>query len=191
MFIGYAMGKLYGPGVEAQERRKKLLYMGTAMIALFVVLRLINGYGDPIHWTKQSNTVQSFLSFMNVHKYPPSIMYACITLGPGLIFLSISENWTGKLSSIITVYGSVPFFYYILHIYLNHLFEVIAFFLSGYGAKDIITPNFPFLFRPPQFGFNLWIVYGLWILLIVVLYPLCKWYSRYKQTHTQWWLKYI
>ncbi len=191
MFIGYAMGKLYGPGVEAQERRRKLLYMGTAMIALFVVLRLINGYGDPIHWTKQSSAVKSFLSFMNVHKYPPSIMYACITLGPGLIFLSISENWTGKLSSIITVYGSVPFFYYILHIYLNHLFEVIAFFLSGYGARDIITPNFLFLFRPPQFGFSLWVVYGMWILLIVVLYPLCKWYSRYKQTHTQWWLKYI
>lgn len=191
MFLGYAMGKLYQPDVLPAVRKKKLLLIGSAMIMVFVVLRLINEYGDPFHWSTQRNTLSSFLSFMNVHKYPPSIMYACITIGPGILFLAISEEWTGKLSSIIRVYGSVPFFYYIAHIYLNHLFEVIAFFLSGYGAKDIVTPNFPFLFRPPQFGFDLWAVYCIWAFLIVVLYPLCKWYSQYKKTHSQWWLRYL
>jgi uncharacterized membrane protein len=185
------MGKLFQPHILPAERKKKLVLIGSAMIMIFVVLRSINEYGDPIHWSTQRSTLSSFLSFMNVHKYPPSIMYACITLGPGILFLAISEEWTGKLSSIIRVYGSVPFFYYIAHIYLNHFFEVIAFFLSGYGAKDIVTPNFPFLFRPPQFGFDLWAVYCMWILLIVVLYPLCKWYSHYKKTHSQWWLRYL
>ena len=191
MFLGYAMGKLYQPEVVAAERKKKLLLIGSGLILVFIVLRMINEYGDPVHWSTQRNTLSSFLSFMNVHKYPPSIMYACITLGPGILFLSVSEEWAGKLSSIIRVYGSVPFFYYIVHIYLNHLIEVFAFFLSGYGAKDIVTPNFPFLFRPPQFGFDLWVVYCIWVLLIVVLYPLCKRYSAYKRTHSQWWLRYL
>jgi hypothetical protein len=90
----------------------------------------------------------------------------------------------------VKVFGRVPFFYYVLHLYLIHTLTVIVFFATGYGTKDIVGPG-PFLFRPATFGFDLWVVYVVWIAVILILYPLCKWYNKYKSEHTQWWLSYM
>jgi uncharacterized membrane protein len=190
MFMGYCAGKLFAPTVDSAKRQKTLLLIGTGLIVLFVVLRLLNGYGNPLPWTTQRNGVATFLSFMNIHKYPPSLMYASITLGPAFIVLALLEHVQNRFTEFAKVFGRVPFFYYVLHIYLIHALTVVAFYITGYGAKDIVGQT-PFLFRPLTFGYDLWAVYLVWIGVILALYPLCRWYDRYKSTHTQWWLSYL
>src|SRR5205809_328711 len=106
-------------------------------------------------------------------------------IGGGLIMLSILEGTQNKLTQFFRVYGRVPLFYYILHFYLLHLLVVIFFFAQGYSTDKIVTPNVPFLFRPPDFGFPLWGVYLVWLFVFLSLYPLCKWYDKYKTAHSK------
>jgi uncharacterized membrane protein len=190
MFMGYSAGKLFEATVDSAKRQKALLIIGSALIALFVVLRLINEYGNPFPYTEQKDGLATFFAFMNVQKYPPSLMYASITLGPALIFLALIENAQNRFTEFAKVFGRVPFFYYVLHLYLIHTLTVIAFFIAGYGTKDIVGQT-PFLFRPVTFGYDLWVVYLVWIVVILALYPLCRWYNKYKATHSQWWLSYL
>jgi uncharacterized membrane protein len=190
MFMGYCAGKLFAPTVDTYKRQKALVGLGLGLIVLFVALRLLNAYGNPLPWTPQKTGMATFLSFMNVHKYPPSLMYTCITLGPALIALALLENVQNRFADFVKVFGRVPFFYYVLHLYLIHILTVIAFYVSGYGAKDIISPS-PFFFRPIQFGYSLGVVYLIWAIVVLILYPLCRWYNKYKSTHKQWWLSYL
>ena len=192
MLLGYCFGKLYEQSIDPARRRKKLIQMGLGLILVFIILRFINIYGDPVAWTTQSRgAVYTFLSFINVNKYPPSLLYLCITIGPGMLFLAFIENVQNRFTVIMNIYGRVPMFYYILHFYLIHILVVIVFYLQGFGSKDIVTPNVPFLFRPPAFGFNLWGVYAVWVFVVIALYPLCKKYNAYKSTHQKWWLSYL
>ncbi|MGZ5135069.1 MAG: DUF1624 domain-containing protein [Flavitalea sp.] len=191
MILGYTFGKLYEPVMNPLTRKKMLLGIGTGLILLFVIVRALNGYGDPAKWSVQSSPLYTFLSFMKVSKYPPSMLYISITIGISLIMLVALENVQNRFTSWMTVYGRVPFFYYIIHIYLIHALCVIAFFLSGYGADKIVSPQTPFLFRPPEFGYPIAIVYGIWLLVVILLYPICRSYNRYKSNHHQWWLKYL
>ncbi|HTS43921.1 MAG TPA: heparan-alpha-glucosaminide N-acetyltransferase domain-containing protein [Puia sp.] len=191
MIMGYCMGKIFSPSFSSAQRRKILLYLGSGLILFFILIRWVNRYGDPVPWSVQSDSVRTFLSFIKVNKYPPSLMYTAMTLGPALIFLALTENTQNRITSIFSVYGRVPFFYYVIHFYIIHLLSMAGFFLTGCGTKDIVTPNFPFFFRPPQFGFQLWVVYVVWIFVVLILYPVCRWYDRYKSTHRQWWLSYL
>jgi len=191
MFLGFVFGKLYTPSFDAQKRKKILRYTGFGVLALFLALRIINKYGDPNPWGVQRDGVYTFLSFLNVSKYPPSLLYSCMTIGTSLVILSFIENIQNKFTDILIIYGNVPFFYYVLHFYLIRTFDVILFFASGYHANQIITPNSPFLFRPADMGFNLFGVYLVWLLVIVILYFPCRWFSKYKKTHHQWWLSYL
>jgi len=188
MLLGYCMGKLFEPTVNVLWRRKMLIYAGSALIIFFILVRWINSYGDPVPWTKQHNNFFTFLSFLNVNKYPPSLMYISITIGPALVFLGLAENVKTKLSSIITIYGRVPFFYYVVHFFLIHTLSFIAMLLSGLSAKEIWVTHFPFR---PAFGYDLWVVYLVWILVILIMYPLCKRYNQFKNTHHYWWLSYL
>jgi len=190
MFMGYCAGKLFAPTVDTLKRQKALLIIGTGLIALFVVLRLLNRYGNPLPWAPQQNGLATFLAFMNINKYPPSLMYACITLGPSIIMLALLEHVQNRFTEFVKVFGRVPFFYYVLHLYLIHILTVIAFYISGYGSKDIAGQS-PFFFRPLTFGYDLGVVYLVWAVVILLLYPLCRWYNKYKSTHTQWWLSYL
>jgi hypothetical protein len=167
------------------------LNAGVFFIALFIVMRLINAYGDPAPWSKQQDALFTLLSFLNTTKYPPSLMFGCMTIGPGLIFLALTEGAQSGLSKILMVYGRVPFFYYVLHFYIMHTLCVILFFVSGYGTDKIADPNIPFNFRPADFGYDLWIVYLIWFAIIAALYKPCKWFNKYKATHKQWWLSYV
>ncbi|MEI9911660.1 MAG: heparan-alpha-glucosaminide N-acetyltransferase domain-containing protein [Bacteroidota bacterium] len=192
MALGYCFGKIFQPGIDAARRRRSLLFIGSGLVTLFIILRAINHYGDPRHWAGQSRGgVYTFLSFLNTTKYPPSLMYLSMTIGPAILLLAFIENIQNRFSRFFITFGRVPFFFYILHFYLIHILCVIAFFAKGYGTGDIISPQIPFLFRPPQFGFNLWIVYGIWIAVVLLLYPLCKKYDRYKTTQKKWWTSYI
>lgn len=191
MLLGYAVGSFYRSSVDEIKRRKMLLTAGIAVTLLFIILRLINKYGDPVPWSSQKDSLYTLLSFLNTTKYPASLQFLCMTLGPALIILTLIENAKNKFTDILAVYGRVPFFYYVIHFYLIHTICVILFFASGYGAKDIKDPNVPFFFRPFHFGFDLWIVYLIWFFVVAVLYFPCRWFQRYKRTHHQWWLSYV
>jgi len=191
MLLGYSLGKWFEPQADPAVRKKRLLITGACMIALFIVLRIANSYGDPTPRDTSLTGIQAFYSFMNVQKYPPSLMFSCITIGIGLLLLVVFENMNNRATSVLNVYGRVPFFYYVPHFYLIHLLCVVGFFAAGYGINDIRSPNVPFLFRPVDFGYHLWAVYLIWITVVAMLYPLCKWYNNYKSTHNDWWLSYV
>lgn len=191
MLLGYLFGTLYRANRNPQSRQRFLLLSSIAIMSLFLVLRFVNAYGDPQPWSVQKNGVFTFMSFLNVSKYPPSLMYTCLTLSVGLMVLALTENAAGKLAAFFKVYGSVPFFYYVLHFYLIRIITVIVFFAQGFKTSQIITPNAPFLFSPPGMGFNLAITYLFWLGIILILYFPCRWFSNYKKTHRQWWLSYL
>ncbi len=191
MLLGYAFGILYRSSVDAATRKRAILFAGIFLTALFIVLRFINKYGDPAPWLQQKDGVYTFLSFLNTTKYPCSLQYLSMTIGPALILVAFIEHSQNRLGKILATYGRVPFFYYVIHFYFIHIICVIFFFASGYGTKEIIDTNSPFLFRPLHFGFDLWVVYAVWLFVITVLYWPCKWFNQYKRTHHQWWLSYV
>jgi uncharacterized membrane protein len=191
MLLGYVFGSLYKSTYNAAKRKKILIYSGLGLLALFLTLRYFNIYGDPAPWSVQKNMIFTLISFVNTTKYPCSLLYLSMTLGVSLIILAYLEGIKNKLASIILVYGNVPFFYYICHWYLIQVIHIVAFFVLGYKTSQIVTPNFPFLFSPPGFQYSLVVVYGVWLLVIVILYFPCRWFATYKKTHSQWWLSYI
>jgi uncharacterized membrane protein len=193
MMLGYCCGKIF-TYMEAEKRNKILLWMGIGALLFFIAMRAIAIYGDPLAWGRYETEFLTFLSFMDVQKYPPSLLFMCATIGPALIFMALIKNTSGPISKIISVYGRVPFFYYILHFYLLRLIATIVFLSRGHSFAQGIEglPNFPFNFIIPGEGFNLGIVYLIWIAVVVALYPLCKWYDNYKTNHKEkWWLSYL
>ena len=194
MALGYCIGNLYTPSFSAEKRKKMLLVMGNSAIVLFILIRFINVYGDPSHWSHQQTSVYTFLSFIKVTKYPPSLFYALMTLGPALLFLAFTENVNSSVSRIISVYGRVPMFYYILHIFLIHLVTMVAAGLFTDFSWKVWILKEPLWFTQTLkgYGFSLGVVYLVWISIVVAVYPLCKWYDHYKQSHKEkWWLSYL
>jgi uncharacterized membrane protein len=191
MMIGYSIGHWFKKDFPAEKRKKLLLISGFSLIALFVILRATNIYGNPTPFISGDGFTYNLFAFLNTSKYPPSLQYLSMTLGPACILLALMENTHTRFSKIISVYGSVPFFYYILHFYLIHGLLVIVFFATGHTNSQIVDPNLPFFFRPPTFGYGLLTVYAIWLSVIIILYFPCRWFSQYKKTHNQWWLRYV
>jgi uncharacterized membrane protein len=191
MMLGYCLGSWFSSSYDAVKRRKNLVSWGLTAIVAFFMLRFINIYGDLFPWKEQKNTTATIISFFNVTKYPPSLLYCCITIGPGLLALAWLEKiQERKWTSFPVVFGRVPMFYYLLHFLLIHLLCVVAFFATKQPLSKMYGDS-PFGFRPNDFGFSLGWVYLIWAFVIISLYPLCKRYSQYKATHTQWWLSYL
>jgi uncharacterized membrane protein len=189
MLLGYCFGKLYQKGVDASVRKKMLIRIGLGVLGLFFILRFINQYGDPVKWSQQDRgTVFTILSFFNLNKYPPSLLFLCMTIGPGILLLAFIENIQNRFTRIMNIYGRVPMFYYILHFYIIHTLIIIIFYIERHTSKEI--ENF-FFFRPDSLGFPLPGVYAIWLFVVILLYPLCKKYDRYKSTHQQRWLSYL
>ena len=195
MALGYCFGSLYKKGLDAALRKKYLLLIGSIAIALFMLVRGINMYGDRAPWSVQSSLLLTVCSFLNVTKYPPSLMYVLMTLGPALIVLALLEKPLNRLESMIIRIGRVPLFFYILHLFLIHLLAVVAVVLSGRPWTDMISitninaKDSPWL---KGYGFSLAGTYLVWLIVVLLLYPLCKWYDQYKTSYKQkWWLSYI
>jgi uncharacterized membrane protein len=189
ILLGYSFGKLYSRDFTLQTRRRWLLVIGISAVVLFFILRSANIYGDARVWSTQRSVSVTIMSFFNVVKYPPSLLYALITLGPAIIFLYFAENIRGRLANAIIHIGRVPMFYYILHIYLIHLLALGAAQVTGFGWQAMICDLFP---EVTGYGFSLGVVYLIWIAIVLMLYPLCKWYDKYKTAHKeQWWLSYL
>lgn len=191
MILGYAAGRLYLPQIDAVFRKKILRTAGAAAILLFFLIRWINQYGDMHHWLTQKTSVFTLLDFINTSKYPPSLLYILMTIGPALVLLSYVENRADPISRKIVIFGKVPFFYYVLHVFLIHSIAWLAFFATGHSWKDLDFIHFREGSMPSGHGHPLWFVYVAWVAVIVILYYPCRWYSIYKSTHKQWWLSYI
>ncbi len=193
MLVGYAVGKWYTKDFDPQARRQRLLVAGISSLVLFFVLRYINVYGDPAPWSVQKNALFTMMSFINVTKYPVSLIYTLMTLGPILIILSWMENKELKILKPALVFGRVPLFYYILHFYLIHTISLICYMIIADKSLWEVDFHFGSSFGgiPIGFGYSLGWVYFVWISVVVVLYPVCKWYNRYKSTHSYTWLSYL
>lgn len=193
MALGYCFGQLYTPRFDTHRRKRILVIAGVSLIVLFIILRTINLYGDASLWSSQSSPLYTFLSFIRTTKYPPSLLYILMTIGPALLFLAFTERPLGKFGKIVSVYGRVPFFYYILHIYIIHLLAMVAAEFSHNDWTDMIV-SFWVNFDPQLqgYGFELWVTYVIWIVLVIGLYPLCRWFDRYKTNHRdKKWLSYL
>ncbi len=187
---GYAFGSLYR--LDEGERRRILLRLGSAITLGFIVIRAINIYGDPSRWSAQSDPVKTALSFLATSKYPPSLLYLMMTLGPAMLFLAWFDGRTrGKLARTFIVYGRVPLFFYLLQWIVTHTLALVAGRIAG-KPTDYLFTNVGFSGPPaPGSGFGLAMVYALWILGVVLLYPICRWYAGVKARRHDWWLSYL
>lgn len=180
-------------GFDTLVRKKLLLYLGIGSILLFFVIRGINIYGDLVPWAVQKNSVYTIISFLNVTKYPPSLDFVLITLGPALLFLYAFERTHNKLTDFAITFGRVPLFYYFLHVLIIHLASMFAIMATGGSYKDRIFNKELFTSgRLAEVGFSLEVVYIAWICVVLILYPVCKWYMKYKlKNKDKWWLSYL
>ena len=187
---GYAFGSVYR--FDEAKRRRLLFRLGGAITLGFIVLRAINLYGDPSRWSVQSSPVMTGLSFLALSKYPPSLLYLMMTLGPGMLFLGwFDARARGAIARIFIVYGRVPLFFYIGQWIIAHTLAILAGRIAG-KPIDYLFVNIGFAPEPaPNSGFGLGTVYALWILGVVLLYPLCRWYAGVKARRQDWWLSYL
>jgi uncharacterized membrane protein len=190
---GYCLGTVFL--WDAARRQRLLMRMGLGLTAGFIVLRAINIYGDPVRWTHQSTTLFTMLSFLNTTKYPPSLAFLLMTLGPALTVTAWLDQLHFSSTNPLIVFGRVPFFYYAAHLLLAHAIAIVMNF-ARYGNKHflwIAPPSMgsPSELFPPDYGYPLWVVYAVWIVALLLLYPACLWFSRLKQRRHDWWLSYL
>lgn len=193
MSLGYCFGPLYDKSFDSFKRKRILNALGLGSILLFFLLIAINAYGDPVKWTSYGYTWKTVMSIFNVSKYPPSLLYLLVTLGGTFFFLANAENLKGKVVNFFSVFGRVPFFYYIMHLYIIHILAMLAAELTGFGWQSmILLKHISKVEALKGYGFNLFTVYLVWILVIALLYPLCKKFDAYKQANREkWWLSYL
>ena len=194
MALGYCCGPWYEARCRPGTRRRGLLLAGLLATGLFVLVRAVNLYGDPAPWSRRESDVFSVLSFLNVTKYPPSLLYTLMTLGPALVGLALAERPLGRLTRWMVTFGRVPLFFYMAHILLIHLAATVAAIATGYRVSDMVLAgsvnDAPAL---TGYGFDLSAVYLVWLGLVIALYPCCRWFAGYKADHqaSRWWLSYL
>jgi uncharacterized membrane protein len=190
--VGYGLGQIYR--WPSPRRRAFLLPLGLAGIAGFVILRAINFFGDPLPWTKQKSAAFTVLSFLNTTKYPPSLLYLLMTLGPALLFLWAVDAGTPRWLRPALTIGKVPLFYYLLHIPLIHLIAIAVCYARYRQAHWMFESpglgRFP-VTAPPGWGYSLPVVYLVWVCVVLALYPLCRWFAGLKQRRSDAWLSYF
>jgi uncharacterized membrane protein len=201
MAVGYVLGALYSKDVN--RRRRWLLIIGSAATLLFVAIRAIDKYGEPQRWAHQKNFLFTILSFVNTTKYPPSLDYLLMTLGPAIIALfffeagreaiaSASHSTGSRIRSFFVTFGGVPLFYYVLQWITAHSIAVVLHAAAGKPVHWLFQTPIDWFSNPPQGnGFNIVVVYLSWIGGVLLLYPLCKWFAGVKARRKDWWLSYL
>ena len=189
---GYGLGQVFT--WPAERRRTFLVKLGAGCIAAFVALRTINGYGDPVKWSEQGSALFTVLSFFNTTKYPPSLLFLLMTLGPALLFLRAVDGWTPGWLRPAMIIGKVPLFYFLMHVLLLHLLAVVASY-AQYGSahwmfESPTLDKFP-ITQPPGWPVPLHVVYLVWIGVVVALYPMCRWFASLKARRSDAWLSYL
>ena len=189
---GFGLGRIYDWAPE--RRRRFLLRAGVLVSAAFVALRGLNLYGDPSRWRHQASTAATMLSFLNTTKYPPSLLFLLMTLGPALLALRAVDVGTPAWLRPALVLGKVPLFYYVLHFPLLHLLAVAVAYARYHDAHGMFESpdlaHYPFS-APPGWGYPLPVVYAIWIAVVMALYPACRWFAGVKQRRRDAWLGYL
>jgi uncharacterized membrane protein len=194
-----AAGFCFGPVLlmERDRRQRTLLILGGTMLLGFVLLRAINVYGDPSPWSAQPSPVFTVLSFLRTTKYPPSLQFLLMTLGPALIALALLDRVQSRWVDSLAVIGQVPMFFYVVHFWAIHVVASVLAWVR-YGSA-----SFAFLFNPlpsmggpatlfpAGFGYPLWVAYIVWIGIVISLYPLCVWFAAFKKRRREWWVSYL
>lgn len=190
--VGFGLGRLYD--WDADRRRAWLMRLGISLSLAFVVIRAINVYGDPSRWRPVASALFTALSFLNTSKYPPSLLFLLMTLGPALLVLRVLDGRTPRALRPVLAFGRVPLFYYVAHFALIHLLAVaVCLALYGSAAWMSASPdiaNYPFT-PPPGWGFPLPVVYLVWAGVVTAMYPLSRWFGALKQRRDDWWLRYV
>lgn len=186
MAAGYAFGPLFK--MEPAVRKSIFIKIGLSSLTIFIILRSFNIYGDPFPWQPQATWWRDVLAIIKCHKYPPSLLYLLMTLGIAILALAALETANNKLTRIFTVYGRVPMFYYVPHIYIIHILQIVIGLLSGFALKQFTSLNF---LPVHGWGYSLPLIYLIWLSVVAVLYFPCRWYMKIKQSRTDWWLSYL
>jgi uncharacterized membrane protein len=188
MAAGYAVGPLLV--TDSRRRRRWLLGLGLGACIAFVTLRAASVYGDPQPWARQSGALASVLSFLDCEKYPPSLLFLLMTLGPAVALLPPLESARGRLAALLVTIGRVPLMYYVAHLFLIHALAIV-FAQVFYGDGSWLIGGNSFMRKPPGYGVGLPATYALWLAVVMMLFPLCRWFADVKQRRSDWWLSYL
>ncbi len=183
MLAGFACGEFFD--LPEEKRSKIFLKLGIAALSLFIAIRFINIYGDPLKWSHQKSALFTLLSFINTTKYPLSLLFTLLFLGIMFLILYISEKIKNRFTEILTVYGKVPLFYFIIHLFIIHSLMFLMLRLQGFGSKDLLFGAFNNGRPKTGGGVDLPVIYLIWLSVVVLLYPVCKWYGSYKSDHKE------
>ena len=187
MLLGYGSAALFEQVPDVRNRR--LLRIGIALAVAFVVLRTLNVYGDPRPWRADAGSLAaSVMSFLATTKYPPSLLYLLMTLGPAALVCAFAERVPGRVREVLVTYGRAPLAFYVVHFGLIHTLSILVGLAQGFAATQFLTH---YRFYPRGFGLNLPGVYLVWIAVVVMLYPLCRWVTALKARRQDWWLSYV
>jgi uncharacterized membrane protein len=193
MAAGYCLGPVLR--WEPARRQRFLLQTGVILSLAFILLRALNIYGDPVRWSARHSSLFTMLSFLNCTKYPPSLLFLLMTLGPAIAAMAWLERKNFSINNPLIVFGRTPFFFFLVHMAVIHAAAIILGFLRyGKTAFLLLPPpsmGGPRQIFPPDYGYGLWVVYAVWIAVIVILYPVCRWYAQLKQRRRDWWLSYL
>lgn len=190
MLLGYSLGRWYRPSVAPENRKRWLIQAGVISILLFVVLRWINVYGDPAPWSTQPTSWYTVLSFLNATKYPVSLLFILMTVGPLLLLLAYLENIQSSALTAIQTIGRVPFFYFVMHFLLIHVAAVVINMINtGKSLSEIdFHASASLGGATAEGGISLAGVYFAWVILLIVMYPLCRWYNRVRSSGKYAWI---
>jgi len=187
MALGFGISEIFEQ--PAARRNTILLRAGAALTAGFLLLRAIVGYGDPNPWQMQpAGMTDTVMDFLNTTKYPPSLDYLLMTLGPAAIVCSFADRMTGAIKRVLVMFGRVPFAFYVAHFFLIHLLSVFLGVIQGFTVHQMMTT---YRFYPKGYGIGLPWVYVVWAVVVFLLYPLCRWVAAVKARRRDWWLSYI
>ena len=197
MALGFVFGALLKR--TPAQRQRIILLIGAGSILSFALLRFSKFYGDPLPWKPQSSSIRTFMSFLDVQKYPPSLLFVLATLGISLCLLAFFDRWQSRESfrtvrSVLSIYGRVPFFYYVLHFTLIHLAAALTTAALGLDWRwwfGLPPTSGVMAGHPPGFGFSLPIVYLVWLAIVALCYFPCRWFARLKQSNRSPLLSYL
>ena len=193
MAAGYCLGPVLR--WEPARRQRFLVRLGIALSIAFVVIRALNRYGEPVPWAVQHSALFTVLSFLNCTKYPPSLDFLLMTLGPALVAMAWLERVRFSDANPLIVFGRVPLFYFVVNLAVIHVLAIlVGFFRYGWhGFLLLPAPSMggPAQAFPANYGISLLSVYWMWIAVVVMLYPVCRWYAQLKQRRHDWWLSYL
>ncbi|MBU1984743.1 hypothetical protein KJ815_10080 [bacterium] len=192
MCLGYLLGTLYQSDYDPRRRRRWLVGLGSLALLLFLVLRAVQIWAGTERIAYDSALYQ-LMDFVNMRKYPPSVFFSLNALGQTLLLLAWFDSVRNRVTEFLEVFGRVPFFFYVVHIYFVHALAFIGLAVAGWDLGEWVLTTESYTSQSlATHGFGLGVVFAVWVFVVVLLYPLCRWYGRYKAAHRdRWWLSYL